>query len=169
MALNRLALILAIPVCCLYGCQKEAIDTRVQDEDAIRAADAATLKAAQAKDVNGAIVNYADNSFWLPPNAPMISGKAAIREGWAKSVSIPGFNIAIRKEGLSARLREVERAPERTAFGVDLFLKLQDGIEQRLRARWAAGHVNVHGNDLIHALHDGVVVENTAGSGASPH
>ncbi len=53
------------------GCnQGEPIDTRAADERAIRAEDAAGLKAAQAKDVNGAVANYADDASWLPPNAP---------------------------------------------------------------------------------------------------
>ena len=88
----RSALIRAISICCCSGCQK-TIDTRAQDERAIRAADAATLKAAQANDVDGAIANYADDATWLPPNAPMVNGKAAIRAGWAKLIGGPGFNI----------------------------------------------------------------------------
>jgi uncharacterized protein (TIGR02246 family) len=89
----RSVLISAISVCCLSGCQNKVADTRIQDEDAIRAADAATLRAAKAKDVNGAVVNYTEDSSWLPPNAPMINGKAAIREGWAKLIGSPEFNI----------------------------------------------------------------------------
>jgi len=89
----RTVLILTISVCCCSGCQKEAIDTRTQDERAIRAADAATLRAAQAKDVDGAVANYTDDASWLPPNAPMVNGKAAIRDGWARLIGSPGFNI----------------------------------------------------------------------------
>jgi uncharacterized protein (TIGR02246 family) len=75
------------------GCQHETADTRVQDERAIRAADAATLKSAQAKDVDGAVANYAEDAVWLPPNAPMVDGKGSIRAGWAKLIGNPGFNI----------------------------------------------------------------------------
>jgi uncharacterized protein (TIGR02246 family) len=78
-------------LCC--GCQREPVDTRAQDERAIREADAATLKAAQAKDVDGVAANYAEDGSWLPPNAPMVNGKAAIRAGWAKLIGSPGFNI----------------------------------------------------------------------------
>ena len=87
----RAALIL-IATCCV-GCQNQPIDTRAQDERAIRNADAATLKAAQADDVDGAVANYADDADWLPPNAPMVHGKTAIRAGWAKLISNPGFTI----------------------------------------------------------------------------
>jgi uncharacterized protein (TIGR02246 family) len=93
MSRHQSALILAISVYFCSGCQQEAVDTRGQDERAIRQADAATLNAAQAKDVDGAIANYADDASWLPPNAPMLNGKAAIRAGWSKLIGSPGFNI----------------------------------------------------------------------------
>jgi len=75
------------------ACKNEPPDTRVLDERAIRDADAATLKAAQANDVNGAVASYADDADWLPPNAPMVHGKTAIRAGWAKLMGNPGFTI----------------------------------------------------------------------------
>src|SRR5437899_3253547 len=86
MSCHRSALILAFSVCFGSGCQRETADTRAQDERAIREADAATLKAAQAKDVDGAVANYAEDGSWLPPNAPMVNGKAAIRAGWEKLI-----------------------------------------------------------------------------------
>jgi ketosteroid isomerase-like protein len=87
------ALILALSVCFFSGCQRETVDTRAQDERAIREADAVTLKAAQAKNVDSAVANYADDASWLPPNAPMVTGKADIRAGWSKLIGSPGFNI----------------------------------------------------------------------------
>ena len=75
------------------GCKNEPPDTRALDERAVRDADAVTLKAAQANDVNGAVANYADDADWLPPNAPLVHGKSAIRAGWAKLISNPGFTI----------------------------------------------------------------------------
>jgi uncharacterized protein (TIGR02246 family) len=67
--------------------------TREADEAAIRAADAAVLKAAQSKDVAGATANYADDASWLPPNAPLVQGKAAIRNAWSQLLAIPGLKI----------------------------------------------------------------------------
>jgi len=93
MSRHRSGLILALSVCFCAGCQRETADTRAQDERAIREADAATLKATQARDVDGAVANYAEDGSWLPPNAPMVNGKAAIRAGWLKLISSPGFNI----------------------------------------------------------------------------
>src|ERR1700722_5480368 len=68
-------------------------DTRAMAEAAIRAADAAGLKAAQAKDVAGATANYADDASWLPPHAPIVQGKEAIRSAWAQLLATPGLNM----------------------------------------------------------------------------
>jgi len=89
----RALLILTLSACCCNSCQKEPIDTRAKDERNIRDADAATLKGAQANDVDGAVAHYADDADWLPPNAPIVHGKTAIRAGWAKLIGNPGFTI----------------------------------------------------------------------------
>jgi len=68
-------------------------DVRATAEAAIRAADAAGLKAAQANDVAGATANYADDASWLPPHAPIVKGKEAIRSAWAQLLSSPGLKI----------------------------------------------------------------------------
>src|SRR5256884_8715827 len=107
MSCHRSALILAFSVCFGSGCQRETADTRAQDERAIREADAATLKAAQAKDVDGAVANYAEDGSWLPPNAPMVNGKAAIRAGWEKLIGSPGFNINWQIDKLRSEERRV--------------------------------------------------------------
>src|SRR5260221_5980660 len=75
----RTVLMLALASFCCAGCQKEPTDTRALDERAIREADGATLKAAQANDVDGAVANYADDASWLPPNSSLVHGKAPIR------------------------------------------------------------------------------------------
>jgi ketosteroid isomerase-like protein len=90
--LRRTVLMFTISAFCC-GCKNEPPDTRAQDERAIRAADAATLKAAQSSDVDGAVANYANDADGLPPNAPIVHGKAAIRAGWAKLIGNPGFTI----------------------------------------------------------------------------
>jgi uncharacterized protein (TIGR02246 family) len=66
---------------------------RAKAEAAIRAADAAGLKAAQAKDVAGATANYADDASWLPPHEPIVQGKEAIRSAWAQLLATPGLNM----------------------------------------------------------------------------
>jgi len=72
---------------------QQTSDARAKAEAAIRAADAAGLKATQAKDVAGATANYADDASWLPPHAPMVQGKEAIRSAWTQFLAMPGFKI----------------------------------------------------------------------------
>lgn len=67
--------------------------TRSEDERAIRATDAVTLKAAQQKNADAAAANYAEDATWLPPNAPVLKGRDGIRAGWAQLVALPGFTI----------------------------------------------------------------------------
>src|SRR5437773_700149 len=110
MSCHRSALILAFSVCFGSGCQRETADTRAQDERAIREADAATLKAAQAKDVDGAVANYAEDGSWLPPNAPMVNGKAAIRAGWEKLIGSPDSLIPAKDGKILSRSEELHRA-----------------------------------------------------------
>ena len=93
MTRHRSALLLTLSLWLCSGCQQHPVDTRAQDERAIRDADAATLKAAQARDIDGAVANYADDASWLPPNSPMVTGKSQIRTGWARLINTPGFNI----------------------------------------------------------------------------
>jgi uncharacterized protein (TIGR02246 family) len=72
---------------------QQTSDVRATAEAAIRAADVAGLKAAQANDVAGATANYADDASWLPPHAPIVKGKEAIRSAWAQLLSSPGLKI----------------------------------------------------------------------------
>ena len=89
----RTVLMLTLASFCCASCKDESPDSRALNERAIREADSATLKAAQANDVNGVVANYADDASWLPPNSPLVHGKAAIREGWAKLMGNPGFTL----------------------------------------------------------------------------
>src|SRR5919108_3674628 len=53
--------------------------------------------------------------------------------------------------------------------GEDLLLQADDALEERLRPRRAARHVDVHGDDLVDALEDRVVAEHAAGARAGAH
>lgn len=60
-----------------------APDTRAADEAAIREADAAWSKAAEARDLDGVMSYYTDDAQLLPPNEPIATGKTAMRKSWA--------------------------------------------------------------------------------------
>ncbi|MEY2413961.1 MAG: hypothetical protein QOD84_2567 [Acidobacteriaceae bacterium] len=68
-------------------------DSRAAADAEIRAADKAGLKAAQAKNIDGAVANYASDASWLPPHAPIVQGKEAIRAAWASMLATPDLKI----------------------------------------------------------------------------
>jgi len=68
-------------------------DARIFDEQAIRAADAAWLKAVQAKDVDRIVSFYADDASEFPIAEPIATGKYAIRKNWEHMLGIPGLSL----------------------------------------------------------------------------
>ena len=54
-------------------------------------------------------------------------------------------------------------------LAVDLLLQLHDAVDQGFGARRAARHVDVDRHHRVHALDDGVVVEDAAAGGAGAH
>jgi uncharacterized protein (TIGR02246 family) len=68
-------------------------DTRAADEAAIRDADAQWSKTAGTGDLDGTVAYYTDDATVLSPNAPMTTGKQAIRAVWAELLG-PGTSIA---------------------------------------------------------------------------
>jgi hypothetical protein len=102
-------------------------------------------------------------------------GVGRVAEGLATPISNRGQAVAQEvacADGVWKHrgfLVEIEGALEGALFGVDLFLELENGVENRFRARRTAGNVNIDRNDLVAALEDSVVVENAAGSSTSAH
>jgi uncharacterized protein (TIGR02246 family) len=66
-----------------------ACDTRAADESAVRDADTQWSKTAEANDLDGTVSYYSDDATLLPPNAPIATGKQAIRAVWASSLLTP--------------------------------------------------------------------------------
>ena len=94
---RRLALTLAVGiVVSIIGTQAlhAQPDTRAADERAIRETDMAWSKAAGAKDLDRMLTFFADDASELPPNAPMATGKEALRKVWSEYFATPGFAIS---------------------------------------------------------------------------
>ena len=72
--------------------QQTPADTRAADESAIRDLDAKWSKTAAANDLEGTVSYYSDDASLLPPNAPIATGKQAIRAVWA---SLLGPDVAV--------------------------------------------------------------------------
>ena len=69
-------------------------DTRVADERAIRETGMEWLKATGAKDLERTVAVYADEASMLPPNAPIATGKEAIRAIWSQVFTTPGIAVS---------------------------------------------------------------------------
>ena len=67
--------------------QQAPADTRAADEARIKELDAQWSKAAMANDLDGTVSYYADDAEMLAPNAPIASGKPAIRTLWSAMLS----------------------------------------------------------------------------------
>ncbi len=90
--MEKLFLVLAtVLVLAASGCGPQ-VDVEAE-EAAIRAAEDEALKIAQAKDAERWASVYADDARVFPPNAPLVTGKEAIRKHFAELFASPGFEI----------------------------------------------------------------------------
>jgi uncharacterized protein (TIGR02246 family) len=72
----------------MSACNRQTpADTRAADEKAVVDADAQWSKTAGANDLDGTVSYYSDDASMLPPNAPIATGKQAIRAVWASMLS----------------------------------------------------------------------------------
>jgi uncharacterized protein (TIGR02246 family) len=77
------------------ACQQQtAPDTRAADERAIRETDVTWSKVAGAKDLEAILSFYTDDASLLPANAPMATGKDAMRTAWSQLLATPGFGLS---------------------------------------------------------------------------
>ena len=75
------------------GCTQQQPDTRAADEAAIREADIAWSKIAEAKQADRHCAYFLDDAVLLGPNEPMAVGKEAIRKMVADLFAMPGFAV----------------------------------------------------------------------------
>jgi uncharacterized protein (TIGR02246 family) len=73
---------------------RSASDTHEAAEAAIREADAASLRAIAAKQLEHTLSWYDENASLLIPNAPIATGRGEIRKAWEQLFAVPGFNLA---------------------------------------------------------------------------
>ena len=87
-------LIIGLTMACQQAAPPSPPDTRAADESAVREADAAYSKAFEAKDVEAVVGFFADDGLDLSPNAPMLTGKEAIRKSASEMMAIPGLTLS---------------------------------------------------------------------------
>lgn len=76
------------------GCASVPRVDRASEEAAIRAQDQRLLQAIAAKDANTAATIYASDAYLMTPNAPAVTGVAAIRSSWAGMLGMPGLQFS---------------------------------------------------------------------------
>jgi len=77
-------------------------DTRAADEKAIRDQETAAAQAWSAKDVDKILALYADDATLMLPNAPAMSGKAAMTPALKGAVADPNFALTIQNTSVEA-------------------------------------------------------------------
>jgi uncharacterized protein (TIGR02246 family) len=75
------------------ACNQQTSDTRAADEATIRNLDAQWSKTAATNDLEGTMTYYSDDASLLPPNAPIATGRQAIRAVWATLLG-PGVSVS---------------------------------------------------------------------------
>jgi uncharacterized protein (TIGR02246 family) len=75
---------------------------RADDEAAIRAADIAWSRAADARDLEAVVSYYTNDVVVLPPNSPAVVGKEAARELNRQMMAMPGYSVQWAPEQVEA-------------------------------------------------------------------
>jgi uncharacterized protein (TIGR02246 family) len=85
---------------CSQPAPAEPPDTRAQDEMAIRDAEKAWVAASQAKDPDKFAAFYTDDAVLMLPDAPEMSGKAAIHDAIASFMKDPAFALSFETKAV---------------------------------------------------------------------
>jgi uncharacterized protein (TIGR02246 family) len=99
-----LAIVVVVLGVLLVGERERVVDIAAE-EAAIRALPTEWVNAVNAKDAEGMVAGFTDDAWLLPPNAPLASGKEAIRTVWSELVETPSFSASneVTKVEVSSR------------------------------------------------------------------
>lgn len=95
LTIAALALTVAVSACATGANQQEF--TRA-DADAIRQTAADLSAAFNAKEVDKIVTFYADNSVFMPPNAPLMRGREPLQSFYAGMIERGASNLELRPE-----------------------------------------------------------------------
>ena len=88
--------VVAVTLAGIFGCGREAIDTRAADEQAIRTAEIEAVRAFNEGDIDGYMAAYPEDSAWFPPNSPIVNGADAIRAFASQLAANPSFAFDVQ-------------------------------------------------------------------------
>jgi ketosteroid isomerase-like protein len=75
----------------LVACKQGASPSAVDEVAQLKARDASLQNALRARDLEAIMEYYAEDAIVMPAAAPMLKGKAAVREEWKHILGIPDF------------------------------------------------------------------------------
>jgi ketosteroid isomerase-like protein len=92
--MKKLFLVLAtVLVLAASGCAPQ-VDVEAEAAAIRELTDVEWMEAGQAKDLDRRMSFYTDDALLFPPNAPLVTGKEAIRAVASESLSIPGYEAS---------------------------------------------------------------------------
>lgn len=89
----RTARLVSLFAVVVAGCASVPRVDRASEEAAIRAQDQRFLQAITAKDASTIAAIYAPDAYLMTPNAPAVTGGAAIRSSWTGMLQMPGLQF----------------------------------------------------------------------------
>lgn len=92
--MRKAGIFLAILALAASGCA-QPIDEEAEAA-AIRRAEDEYVNAARAKDLERTLFYYADDASVFPPNAPVVTGKAAIQAAYSEWLADPAFALSVQ-------------------------------------------------------------------------
>ncbi len=87
------SIVATLLVLAISGCAPQ-VDVEAEAAAIREATDVEWLEAGQAKDLDRFVSFYTDDASLFLPNAPIVTGKEAIRSGMSQAFSTPGFAIS---------------------------------------------------------------------------
>lgn len=82
------------------GCHRGSSDTSAADEQAIREAELSAVHAFNEGDIDRYMAAYPEDSAWLPPNMPTVSGAESIRALASQLAANPGFAFDVEVDNV---------------------------------------------------------------------
>jgi hypothetical protein len=81
------------------------------------------------------------------------------RDGNYLARMLQAQNSSAAPPQIPTALHQVQRLLDGAALFLDFFLQQRNGVDELFGPRWATGDVDIHGNNLVHALHQRIVLK----------